>query len=469
MNGGRTGSVVFLNRYYWPQQAATGQALTDLAEDLAIRGWVVTVITSCTPYSGRVCSLARRETRNGVQIIRVPSSAFENRWVVGRAASYLQYFIGMAMALLRLSRPDVVVAMTDPPLLILPALLLARLRRARAVCWVQDVIPQKAARLGVVRHGGLAYRALEALTGFVHRTCDALVAPGERIADALLGAGASAARVSCIRNWADVDGIRPVPQERNPFRRDHGLDDAFVVLYSGRARGSHDFSAVMDTAWLLRERTDVVFLFIGGGEKLPHLAAQAWMLGLDSVRFMDPVPGDQLGYALSAADVALVTEDPAHAGLRVPSKTYRILASGRPLLFIGSEQSEVAHIVATHECGLVIAPGDAETLAAAILHLRKSPREGAAMGARGRMAAVNLYDRRIGTHHWNDLLHQVTKGVPSDTVGRFTGETSTLARGITPESGAASPASGLVRQRDALTPTSSTQPRRERPGARTRH
>jgi colanic acid biosynthesis glycosyl transferase WcaI len=421
MNPGGTPSVVFLNRYYWPQTPATGQMLTDLAEDLAIRGWDVTVITSRTPFAGAACDLRRRETHNRVKIIRVTASRLPRKRTAGRVLSYLQYFFGAATALLRLPRPDVVVAMTDPPLLVLPALVLARLRRSRAVYWVQDHFPHRAARLGVVVRGRLAHRGLETLATFAHLGCDAIVGPGERITDAILSTGAPPDRVYCIHNWEDTVGIHPIRPEFNPFRAEHGLEGAFVVLYSGRVRGSHSFSAVMEAARLLRNVEDVVFLFIGDGDRLPHLSAQAWKLGLENVRFMPPLPRPELAYSLSGADVALVTEEPDLANLRIPSKTYRILASGRPLLFAGSEQSDVARIVTRHECGFVVGPNDGEALAATILRMRDNPGEAAAMGARAREAAVNLYDRRIATHHWQDLLHYLVKPATAQPAARDTG------------------------------------------------
>jgi colanic acid biosynthesis glycosyl transferase WcaI len=120
-----TRSVVFLNRYYWPDPSAKGQLLTDLAEDLVGRGWDVTVITGRTRHARGLDPLAPREAHNGVRIVRIRESAPGRRGLAGRFVRYLRFTSGAAVALLRLPRPDVVVAMTDPPLLAFPALLLA--------------------------------------------------------------------------------------------------------------------------------------------------------------------------------------------------------------------------------------------------------------------------------------------------------------------------------------------------------
>jgi colanic acid biosynthesis glycosyl transferase WcaI len=405
----RTGSVVFLSRFYWPDRPGH-QMLTDLAVDLVRRGWDVTVITTRTPYGGNPRRLPRRERRDGVRIVRVTADLFGRGGAVGRAMRYIQYLGGVAITLLRNPRPDVVVATTDPPLVLLPALLLARVRRARTVCWVRNVARHEAAAFGLERQGSLVRHAFDAVARFAHRRCDILVSPGERMADVLLATGAPSDRVFCIHNWADARRIWPVRPDSNPFRAEQGLNDAFVVLYSGRAGPEHRFSEIMEAAWHLRERQDIRFLFIGGGEQWPYLEADAWRLGLENVRFMGYLPRERLTYSLSAADVSLVSENPGLAGRRVPSKTFGILASGRPLLFVGSEQSEVARIVSEHECGLVVPPGEADALVGALLRLKDNPQETAAMGARAREAAVTLYDRRIATYRWHDVLQRVMNG-----------------------------------------------------------
>jgi len=111
----KTRSIVFLNRFYWPDVAATGQMLTDLAEDLAALGWDVTVVTSAGDYRGAGGSLAREETRAGVRILRVRGTHFGRHHMVGRLVDYVSYLTGALARVLLLGRRDVVVAMSDPP------------------------------------------------------------------------------------------------------------------------------------------------------------------------------------------------------------------------------------------------------------------------------------------------------------------------------------------------------------------
>lgn len=399
-------SVVFLNRFYWPDVAATGQMLTDLAEDLVGEGWDVTVVASRTSYEGGGARPPRKERRNGVRIFRVQTTRFGQHGLLGRAADYITYLIGALFRLLALPRPDAVVAMSDPPFLLAPTLLAGRLRRVQVVYWVQDVFPELTARLGVLRERGIAYRLAQWLARGLAERADAVVTLGPAMARVLVRGGAQSERVAVAPNWADGAEVRPVPSAENAFLAEHGLEGKFVILYSGNAGRAHTFDAVLEAERRLRSDPGVMFVFIGGGGKLPEIRAAAASES-SSMLVRDYVSREHLAESLSVASVSLVTESPTVAGLLVPSKTYGIMASGRPLLFVGSEESDVAAIVREHGCGIVVSPNDPGSLVAAIERLRADPAEAAAMGARGRRALEEVYDRPIATRRWRESVERL--------------------------------------------------------------
>jgi glycosyltransferase involved in cell wall biosynthesis len=403
-------SIVFLNRFYWPDVAATGQMLSDLAEDLAADGWRVTVITSAGVYDGRRGALPREEERNGVRILRAGGTRFGRHGLAGRVFDYLSYLGGALLRLLRVGRADLVVAMSDPPLLPTLGVLTRWRTRARLVYWVQDLFPEIAGRLGVLDPAGLVYRAASAFARWLHRRCDLVIALGPRMARALVAAGARPERTTFVDNWADAAAIRPLAPEDNSFLGEHGLRGRFVVLYSGNAGRAHVFDAVMQAADLLRDQTEILFLFIGGGQRIPELRATVERERLPNVRFLDYLPREELSRSLSSATVALVTEDPGVEGLLVPSKTYGILASGRPILFVGSPESDVARVVDEAECGVIADPDDGATLARVILGLRSEPARLARMGANARRAAEERYDRRHATRRWGMAAQTLLTG-----------------------------------------------------------
>ena len=413
---GATPSAIFLNRFYWPDVAATGQMLTDLAEDLAAAGWRVTVVTGAGDYDASIAAppASRDEVRNGVRIIRVRGTRFGRHRIIGRLLDYATYFVGALLRVLALRTTDLVVAMSDPPFAVAIAVLAAKLKGARSVYWVQDLFPQIAARLGVMDERTMAYRAIDLLARAFNRRCDRVIALGPRMARAVVAAGAQPARTVVAHNWADAAAVVPVPCSDNPFIRAHGLADKFVVLYSGNAGRAHTFDAVLDAARALRGDDDVVFLFVGGGKRIAELRAAAARDALGNVRFLDYVPRGELSFSLSAADVSLVTEDPAVEGLLVPSKTYGILASGRPVLFVGSPTTDAARIIADADCGVVTAPDDAPALVRAIRALRDDPARREQLGANARRAAECTYDRPLATARWATAALATTESAMSE-------------------------------------------------------
>jgi colanic acid biosynthesis glycosyl transferase WcaI len=204
--------------------------------------------------------------------------------------------------------------------------------------------------------------------------------------------------MTVIHNWADTSAIVPSPKD-NRFAREHGLHDRFVVLHAGNIGLSQNLDVVIDAAATLKSNGDIVFLFIGDGNRRPALEAAARARGLDNVRFLPFQPRDQLRWTYASSDVCLVSLKPGLAGYIVPSKLYPILAAGRPYLAAVEPLSEVAAVTERHRCGVIVEPGDPAALASAIVRLANMPHERDAMGARARVAA-ELFgrDRQVAAH-----------------------------------------------------------------------
>ena len=403
--------AVFLNRFYWPDVAATGQMLADLAEDLAAAGWDVQVITSEGEYGGARARRPRAETHNGVRILRVRATTFGQSSLAGRLADYLSYLGGACLAALTVPRPDVVVAMTDPPVTVALAALVAQLRGIKAVFWVQDVYPQLAAALGVVAPSSLSYRLSLRVARWAHARCAAVITQGPLMSRIMTENAAPPDRTRAIPNWADAAAIVPVPPEENAFLHEQQLAGQFVVLYSGNAGRGHTFEAVLGAMERLRDDPGISFVFVGGGQQRPFLEAEVARRALTRVRFLDYLPRTMLAQSLSAASVSLVTERPEAAGLLLPSKTFGIMASGRPVVFVGAPDSDVAAVVRAADAGVIVAPDDAAGLAAALVRLRDNPAEAARLGAHGRAAAVERHARAVSTAAWARTVQTLVSGI----------------------------------------------------------
>jgi glycosyltransferase involved in cell wall biosynthesis len=407
MIGRNPPSVIFLNRFYAPDIAATAQMLSDLAEDLAASRWKITVIASQTSYEGEIASLQGEEIRAGVHVHRVAATQFGRKWTVGRMLDYLSYMVLSLVALFRIPRPQLIVAMSDPPFILFAAVIAARLRGAAVCYWAQDVYPTLAAKLGVLDENGSPFKILSAVARRLQRGCDLVVGLGPQMVKALVRSGAPADRTICIPNWADEKAIRPIPPADNWFLTANNLQGKFVVLYSGNAGRGHTFEALCEVMFRCRNDERIAFVFIGAGRKSHEIRTYAAANKLSNVLFLDYLPRSELSYSLSAASVSVVTEDPAVAGLLLPSKTYGILASGRPMIFIGAAESDVAQLVRSTQCGVVIRPDDPDGLEDAIRLLASDADQCARMGDASRQAAEIVYGRERSAGKWSAALKSV--------------------------------------------------------------
>jgi putative colanic acid biosynthesis glycosyltransferase WcaI len=404
--------LCFFNRSYWPDVAATGQLLTELAEDLAaVHLCEVTVVAgrALTPsrsIAGRGSlpwwRLFAREEHNRVRVLRANGTRLRPRRFVGRALNYLSYFLSAAVASFRVGRPDVVVSLTDPPIIGLLALWTARRTGAKFVFVCEDIFPDVAVLLEDFRNETVN-RVLDRINRFLLAHADAVVALGDRMRRRLVDEkGADQHLITIVHNWADCEAITPGKKD-NPFARGHGLVDAFVVMHSGNIGMSQNLDVVLDAAARVQRYPDLVFAIVGDGARRHALQAAAAARGLDNVRFFPYQPKSELDDSFATADVFIVSLKPGIEGYIVPSKVYGILAAGRPFIAAVDPSCEAADIAREHRCGVVAVPGDAADLASQVLALYHDRGKTAEMGARAREAAW-LFDRRRAVKAYYELI-----------------------------------------------------------------
>jgi colanic acid biosynthesis glycosyl transferase WcaI len=414
--------LIFLNRFFHPDHSATSQMLSDLAFALAQRGWPVCVITSRLRYDGPVDRLPPRETVDGVSVHRVWTSRFGRANLLGRSIDYATFYLAAAWQLWRLARSgDVVVAKTDPPMVSVIALPVCWLRGARLVNWLQDIFPEAAQALGVGgRTAQLPYHLLRWLRNASLKAACMNVVVGERVAECVAEMGVARQRIRLIPNWADGRVIAPIDREANTLSAEWDLDDAFVVAYSGNLGRAHDSETLLEAMtslpgmaeWTIStggapERRPVLWFFIGSGALIGPLKAEVARRGLTSVLFKPYQAKAQLAQSLSAANVHLVSLLPELEGLIVPSKFYGIAAAGRPTIFVGDKDGEIARLIARHKCGRTIAVGDGAGLAQAIAELAAQPGLCRLMGENARRAFEAEFDRPIAMARWQNLLLEI--------------------------------------------------------------
>ncbi|MEN3310726.1 MAG: colanic acid biosynthesis glycosyl transferase WcaI [Actinomycetota bacterium] len=401
MPAARKPRLLVLNQYYWPGVEATAQLLTELCEALAEEMDVRVVTGILHGHEDEPRDLVH----NGVRVIRVPSTSFERSKLAARASNYITYLGNALLRSLRGLQPDVVLCMTDPPIIADIALLVARRYRAPLVVISQDVFPEIAVQLKRLENRALM-SLLRSLVSLYLSRADRVVAIGDTMRKRLEEKGARPERLRVIPNWVDTKRLRP-SDDGNEWATGVGLDGKFVVMHSGNVGHAQDLDSLVRSATFLRDLDDLTITIIGMGARYAELVALSKRLEVDQVRFLYYQPRGVLPSSLSAADVHVVGLASGLAGYVVPSRLYGILAVARPVIVAADPESETAQVVEQAGCGIVVSPGRPELLARAIRDAHDGKYELDAMGARGREWVEREADRSVAVRRYRDLLHEL--------------------------------------------------------------
>lgn len=376
--------LIFINRFYAPDVSATSQMLTDGAVFLA-RTREVHVVTSRLAYEGGN-TFPARESLDGVEVHRVWSSRFGRGNLLGRSLDYVTFYLAVFLKLLALtSKGDVLIAKTDPPMLSIPVALAAKLKRAVLVNWLQDLFPEVATALGM-KLPVLFVDLLRGLRNWSLTTAAMNIVIGEAMRTRILKEGVYTERVGVVPNWSNGNDI--IPKESVNLRREWGLENQFVIAYSGNFGRAHEFDTLVKGIERFEDDNSITFLMVGGGVYMERLRS----LGFKNCIFKPYQPRERLPESLTLPDLHLISLLPALEGLILPSKVYGILAAGKPFINIGDPAGEVGSLVAQHQIGFNVPIGDVGELHRVIQVAREHPDEVAEKG----LAARRLFDEQFG-------------------------------------------------------------------------
>lgn len=409
--------LFFLNRYFFPDHSATSQILSQLALHLTESGHDVHVITSRQLYDDPVARLPAEETDRGVKIHRLLGTRLGRSGLLSRSVDYFSFYISAWRLLLAVTdRDDILVTMTDPPLLSILGMHIARRRRLRVINWLQDIYPEVASELGVPFVRGPVSTLLRYARDASLRAADANIVVGNLMAEKLRQLGVASERIKVIPNWCNDETIVPVDAAGNPLRTQWQLQENFVVGYSGNLGRAHEFDTILAASEHFRNDPNIIFLFIGGGHRSDELVRRVKAKDLShKFRFLPYQRDEDLKYSLSVPDVHWISLRPELEGLIVPSKVYGIAAAGRPIIAVTARNGEIASLVRKYDCGVVVDPGNSDELARVITDLSRNVTTREAMGRRARAMLEANFTRQHSFKNWTRVVDHVARSGRANT------------------------------------------------------
>ena len=353
---------------------STAQHLTDLALELTTRGHEVTVVTGDRGYDDPAKRFPRRESWKNIMIIRVPSLSVGKNSKWRRMVNFGSFLAACTVRLLTLKRFDVVVALTSPPLISFLATLFVKLRGGRFCFWVMDLNPDEAIAAGWLNERSSTARLLQWMLRYSLRNADRTIALDRFMKERLLAKGAHPERVLVVPPWSHDDAVTYSQTGREAFRKQHGLTDQFVVMYSGNHSPCHPLDTLTAAALELKFKLDIVFCFIGGGSEHKKVRDFATRNSLANIKCLPYQPLKELSSSLSAADLHVVVMGDAFVGIVHPCKIYNIMSIGAPTLYIGPGPSHITDLTNTGYPIFFRHHGDISGVIAEIIQARNSER-----------------------------------------------------------------------------------------------
>lgn len=357
--------LIFVNRFYWPDEPATAQLLGDLAGRLAASGFEVTVLAS-RPTT----KLSAQEIHQGVRIVRISTPRFSRLGFLGKVGAFGAFFAGATYRLFTmLRRGDTLVCLTDPPMLAVPATLLCKVRGARCLHWIQDTYPEVAASVS----GSRLPMVLRPLRDWAWRNADACVALGKDMASVPIRAGVSPERIHIIPNWAPAGLHEVEAAEAQAQKAAWGLGDTFLAMYSGNLGRVHALHPLLDLAEALLPDSGIAIAILGSGAQRDSLMEAARQRKLSNLHFLPFQPREALSRSLGAGDAHFVTLKAGCQFSVFPSKLYGISAIARPVVYVGPKPTEISDIIDNELLGMSFTPIELSEIATFLRQLHSQP------------------------------------------------------------------------------------------------
>jgi colanic acid biosynthesis glycosyl transferase WcaI len=407
--------ILLLNQFFWPDTAATGQLLGDLANHLVSSGHTVDVICGSANYGGQ-----NNFACPSVGVTRLQTTAY-SPGMGGRLGSFLSFLVGAFWHGMRLPAPDVVVTLTTPPLLSLVGITIQKLRGARHIVWEMDVYPDVAVDLGVLKPNGFSAKFFGWLADLPRRHADRVIALGECMRLRLLSHGLDGDKVCVAENWADCTAL-PANEQNEQLIPSAGVS----IVYSGNFGRAHDVETIAGAMAELNNADEgFQFVFGGGGSQQTWIRDFCEKNAIGNAQFLPYCERDELSARLASGDIGLVTQHAATAGSVVASKAYGIMAAGRPVLYIGPRNSTTSLMIERYECGWHVDCDDVKGLVALLRHLAENKELIRAAGERAYQAFIDNFQRSVGVTRLAALLEPdavsetVPMAIPATRRGMF--------------------------------------------------
>ncbi|MCS6874612.1 MAG: glycosyltransferase family 4 protein [Pyrinomonadaceae bacterium] len=373
---------------YYPEMTSTGYYLTKIAEGMS-KHFCVKVLCGQPNYLARGKKASWHEILNGVEVFRLRSTRFDKNVIPLRVLNMISFGVSVFIkALIKFRKGDKVLVVTTPPNLPFVVAVCCLAKKASYVLLIHDNYPEVLIASGKAKPNSIFVKLINLANRWLYAKAEKVIVVGRDMLELLKRKGVDSVY---IPNWAELETVEPKEKKENKLLNELCLKNHFVFLYAGNMGHPNDLESIIDCAEILKEHQQIHFIFLGDGAKREWLERQVATRELKNVTLLKPRPRtDQIDF-LNACDVGIVSLVRGMWGVSVPSRTYNLLAAGKPILAIVESGSEVDLIV-KEGVGWQVEPSSAPVLAETILKIFNEREKLIDFSKRAREIALERYN-----------------------------------------------------------------------------
>lgn len=403
-------TILVLSQVYVPDPAAVGQHMHDAAAELAKRGYRVISMASNRGYNDPSRKYLSREIMDGVDVRRLPLTSFGKKNIALRVIGALSFVAQVIFRGLTTRGLRCILVSTSPPMCSAGALIIATLRRRVAlIYWAMDLNPDQMVAMGWISDRSPLVKCFDWFNRRVLRKAAHVITLDRFMAERLLRKADIRDKLTVMPPWPHDDHLEIIDHRDNPFRKRHGLEGKFVLMYSGNHSVCTPLTTILEAAIALRDDPRIRFVFIGDGTGKKDVDDTIAKHRLPNTLSLPYQPMSQIKYSLSAADVHLVVVGDKEVGIRHPCKIYGAMALARPILLLGPDPCHVSELVANCRIGWHIRHGD---VAGAIARIREMANlDAAVLGQMGQRARDEVSRRLNKARLCGDLCNLIERSM----------------------------------------------------------
>lgn len=398
-----------ITELYYPENNQTGYYMTGIAEGLTEK-FNVRVICGQPNYAAKGTLAPGREIYKNVEIFRVWSTTLNKDVILFRLINMLTIGFSIFFKILaNVKKNEEILVVSAPPTLPFIAALAAKLHGAKYNLIIQDKYPETLIAVGKMSPKSLSVKILNRLNIWLYLGANKIIVVGRDMKQLVLSqiqafTTEETPKVEVIQNWASLEEIEPLPRDCNELLEELKISDKFVFLYAGNMGYPQDIESIVKCAEKLRTDERFHFLFIGSGVKKKWLEREVSEKNLSNITVLPTRPRNEQKMFLNACDVGLVPLIKKMRGVAMPSRTYNLLAAGKPILALTENESEVAKVLEDDQVGWFVSPEDPEALCQMITKIFEHRQNLKEMGLRARRVAQVKYSAEAAVEKYNKFL-----------------------------------------------------------------